>query len=72
MDDLSPTPWRKATASGGNGGCFEFRRNAGRLEVRDSKLGPDSPILVMNRTETLAMFDGVRNGEFDDLLDGVL
>lgn len=66
------TPWRKATASGSSGSCFEFRRHGGRIEVRDSKLGDKSPKLEMNRNEMLAMMDGVKKGEFDDLLDGVL
>jgi hypothetical protein len=66
------TPWRKASASGGaSGGCFEFRRRNARIEIRDSKLGEASPILRMDRAEMLAMMDGVRKGEFDDLLDGV-
>lgn len=68
----SDTAWRKATASGGNGGCFEFRRHGGQIEVRDSKRGDESPVLQMNRNEMLAMMDGVKKGEFDDLLDGVL
>lgn len=66
------TPWRKATASGSSGSCFEFRRRGGQIEVRDSKRGDESPVLQMNRNEMLAMMDGVKKGEFDDLLDGVL
>lgn len=49
--------WRKSSRSQGNGGnCVEARTNEGQFEVRDSKLGDDSPIF------------GVRAADFQSLL----
>ncbi|PRY56404.1 DUF397 domain-containing protein [Glycomyces artemisiae] len=50
-------PWRKSSRSQGNGGnCVEARPGAGGFQVRDSKLGDDSPIL------------GLAVGDFESLL----
>lgn len=39
------TAWRKSTRSGNSGGnCVEVRVNDDEFQVRDSKLGDDSPI----------------------------
>jgi hypothetical protein len=39
------TAWRKSTRSGNSGGnCVEVRVNDEEFQVRDSKLGDDSPI----------------------------
>lgn len=37
--------WRKSTRSGGSGSCVEVRLVDGTVQVRDTKLGEDSPIL---------------------------
>lgn len=61
------TGWGKATASGGQNGCFEFNFDLpGWVGVRDSKLGAESPVLVFNKTELNAMLAGAKAGEFDD------
>lgn len=40
--------WRKSSRSQGNGGnCVEVRTSGSKFEVRDSKLGDDSPIFGM-------------------------
>ncbi|TWJ07682.1 uncharacterized protein DUF397 [Stackebrandtia albiflava] len=58
---MKPGKWRKSSRSGGSGGsCVEARLNAGGPEVRDSKLGDDSPILSLNRSDFLALLDSVR------------
>jgi hypothetical protein len=49
--------WRKSSRSQGNGGnCVEARTNDGEFQVRDSKLGDDSPIF------------GLATGDFQSLL----
>lgn len=71
MGSSDNTPWQKARASSSSGGCLEFRRYNGRAQLRDSKLGDQSPVLGLNRTELAAFLDGARSGEFDHLLDGL-
>jgi len=44
------TTWRKSSRSGANGACVEARID-GTPQVRDSKLGDDSPILNMSRSD---------------------
>ena len=60
------TNWHKASYSGGdNGGCVEVATIPGWIGVRDTKLGPDSPVLAFTPTEWEAFTKGVRGGEFD-------
>jgi Domain of unknown function (DUF397) len=67
---MSTTSWRKASASGTNGGsCVEVRRHNGRIEVRDTKDGRRGPVLRFTPGEFVAFLHGARRGEFDDLVD---
>lgn len=62
----SKTVWRKATASGGNGGnCVEVARDGDWILVRDSK-EPQGAMLTFTLAEWAAFLDGARKGEFDD------
>ncbi|MET8825736.1 DUF397 domain-containing protein [Streptomyces sp. NPDC004610] len=60
--------WQRATATGGNGNCFEFAPVDGKVAVRHSK-APHGPALLFTTTELAAMLDGARNGEFDHLTE---
>lgn len=52
---MSTSPWRKSTRSGSGGSnCVEARTHDGRLQIRDSKLGEDSPILDLSGTDWLS------------------
>lgn len=55
---MDTTSWRKSSRStgGNNSNCVETRRSGGAFQVRDSKLGEDSPIF------------GLQPGEFNCLL----
>jgi Domain of unknown function (DUF397) len=64
---MTETTWIKATKSNGGGNCFEVRRHAGLIEVRDSK-DQSGPVLRFTGPEFDAFLDGVRNAEFDHLL----
>jgi hypothetical protein len=59
--------WFKAKCSEGGGDCVEMRRNAGAIEVRDSK-DPEGPILRCASAEWAAWLEGAKNGEFDHLI----
>lgn len=59
--------WRKASASEPQQSCVEFAQVGEVIGIRDSKIY-GSPILQFSRVELAALFDGVRAGEFDDLL----
>jgi hypothetical protein len=64
--DVSLPHWRKASASGGNGGqCVEFAMLPdSMIGLRDSK-DPDGPVLAFTSGEWLAFLDGATKGEFD-------
>jgi hypothetical protein len=58
--------WRKASASGGNGGgCVEVARNLpGIVAVRDSK-DPTGPALTFSPERWADLMAGIRAGDFD-------
>jgi hypothetical protein len=61
--DLTGLTWRKATASGGSGGCVEVADLPdGAKAVRDSK-NPDLPALRYTAVEWAAFRAGVIAGE---------
>lgn len=63
-----PPVWRKSSYSGTNGDCVELANlGDGIIGVRDSKLGDNSPVLSFTRSEILALLQGAKAGEFDDL-----
>jgi Domain of unknown function (DUF397) len=59
--------WRKATRSGGTN-CVEVAAGSeGDVLMRNSR-HPDGPALSYTPPEWAAFIDGVKNGEFDDLI----
>ena len=66
--DIPGVRWRKSRHSAA-GNCVELAQLApgGDVAVRNSRF-PDGPALVYTRAEIEALFLGVRDGEFDDLL----
>lgn len=53
--------WRKSSRSQGNGGnCVEARTSNGAFEVRDSKLGDDSPIFGLAAKEFTSLLRAAR------------
>jgi len=60
----SAPSWRKSTHSDKADGCVEISTDVpGWVGVRDSKLGPRSPVLAFTHHEWRALIDGVRDGE---------
>lgn len=63
MSKTTPTPWKKSSYSGGNGGsCVELRDNDGRREIRDSKLGDASPILSFSPAAVAELLADIKDG----------
>jgi Domain of unknown function (DUF397) len=58
--------WYKASASGGQGECVEVNIMVpGWVGVRDSKLGPNSPILAFTHSQWRMMITATRASEVD-------
>jgi Domain of unknown function (DUF397) len=63
--------WHKSSASNSQGACVEMAKLAsGEFAVRNSR-HPDGPALIYTRAEITALIEGVKMGEFDDLLGEV-
>jgi hypothetical protein len=68
--DVEPEPlgWRTATSSNGDG-CVEVAPlGGGLMALRDSK-NPEKGYFVYNAHEWHSFLQGVRAGEFDDLVN---
>lgn len=58
--------WHKASFSDDDqNGCVEVGTASGVVGVRDTKLGPASPILAFTEAEWSAFVAGVKDSEFD-------
>ncbi|MGH3671530.1 MAG: DUF397 domain-containing protein [Pseudonocardiaceae bacterium] len=58
------TGWRKSSYSQGQNGCVEVTTDwGGWVGVRDSKLGPRSPVLAVATAGWHAVLAGVHAGE---------
>ena len=65
---LPPVAWRQSSANGPRDGSVEMARlSGGDFAVRNSR-HPDGPALIYTRAEVAALIEGVKAGEFDDLL----
>lgn len=66
---LQGITWRKSRYSNPNGNCVELAKLPdGGIAVRNSR-HPSGPTLVYTRAELAAFVDGVKKGDFDDLID---
>lgn len=64
MSALSPE-WRTSSYSNNGASCVEVRLIGNRIEVRDTKLGEDSPVLGFTSSEWTVFMRGAQDGEFD-------
>jgi Domain of unknown function (DUF397) len=66
--DVVGSPWRKSSYSNSQGNCVEVSAQAdGGVAMRNSR-DPKGPALLYTQAEITALIQGVKDGEFDDLL----
>jgi hypothetical protein len=66
--ELDNARWRKSSVSNSQGACVEMARlSGGEFAVRNSR-NPEGPALIYTQAEIVALIEGVKQGEFDDLL----
>ncbi|OEU94779.1 DUF397 domain-containing protein [Streptomyces oceani] len=68
--DLQEVSWQKSRHSNSQGTCVEFAKLPdGEVAVRNSRF-PEGPALVYTSAEVEAMLLGIKDGEFDHLVQG--
>jgi Domain of unknown function (DUF397) len=66
--DLRGARWRKSRRSSAEGNCVEATKLPGEeVAVRNSR-HPEGPALIFSTAEVCAFLEGVKKGDFDDLL----
>jgi Domain of unknown function (DUF397) len=66
--ELEGACWWKSGRSSAQGNCVETARLPGHeVAVRNSR-DPQGPALIFSQAEVCAFLEGVKDGDFDDLL----
>ena len=58
--------WQKGKRSGNANDCIEVAGPGAAVFIRDSK-NPTGPALTFTREEWVALRDGIKDGEFDNI-----
>jgi capsid protein len=67
-DRLHQVRWQKSRYSNSQGSCVEMALlPGGDIAVRNSR-DPDGPTLIYTQAEIQALLQGVKDGDFDNLL----
>ncbi|SFS71206.1 DUF397 domain-containing protein [Saccharopolyspora flava] len=68
LNRRSDLRWRKSAHSNPSGNCVEVAAlERGRIAVRNSRFA-EGPVLVYTREEIALFLEGVKEGDFDDLI----
>lgn len=67
MHEQGYSPWRKSSrsGSGGSGSCVEIRRGHETFQIRDSKLGDQSPIFTLSESLCTALIEAVKEDSLE-------
>jgi hypothetical protein len=66
--EITGARWRKSSLSNSQGACVELARlSDGGFAMRNSR-NPEGPALIYTQAEIAALIEGIKLGEFDDLL----
>jgi Domain of unknown function (DUF397) len=69
-NELQRAQWRKSQRSTAEGECVQTAKlPGGGVAVRNSR-HPDGPALLFSDAEFRAFLEGVKDGDFDDVLGG--
>jgi hypothetical protein len=66
--ELQQVTWRKSRRSSAQGDCVETASLPGGGAALRNSRHPDGPALIFTDTELRAFVEGVKDGDFDDLL----
>ena len=67
--ELKGACWWKSGRSSAQGNCVETARLPGQeVAVRNSR-DPQEPALIFSQAEVWSFLEGVKDGDFDDLVD---
>jgi len=66
--ELRAARWRKSGRSSAQGNCVETAKLSGDVVAVRNSRHPGGPALVFNQAEIRAFLEGVKDGDFDDLL----
>ena len=66
--ELGHIGWRKSGRSSAQGNCVETARLSDDLIAMRNSRHPSGPALIFTRAEARAFLEGVKDGEFDYLL----
>lgn len=66
--NLHEVHWRKGQRSSATGNCVQTAKlPSGGVGIRNSRQ-PDGPVLLFGDAEVRAFLEGIKDGEFDELL----
>ena len=55
---MPSSAWRKSTRSGSQNACVEVRTHHANMQVRDSKLGDNSPVFSLPTADFVGLLRG--------------